>query len=1067
MNAGDEYTLVEAPLMATLAALGWATLDGDPDAPALVGRASFRETILTDRLAAAVRRVNTDDAGREWLDDGRVRTAVNGLLRVSGTDLLARNREAFRLMLEGVEVEGLNGERGTKARLIDFDHAGDPDRDRNEYLAVRQFRVEGHRVIVPDVVLFVNGIPLVVVECKSPATNDPVGAGIEQLRRYTNCRGELDGDEGAEGLFTTNQLLVATSGDRAAVGTVGAGPKHYAGWLDVAPRTVDAVKAELGVTGELSGQQILAAGLLRPGHLLDVIRNFVLFKADGARVVKIAPRYPQFRAVHTVIDRLRTGQTREQNGDHDARGGLVWHTQGSGKSLTMTFLVRKLRTLPDLRRFKVVVVTDRTQLQGQLAGTADLSGDVVLTATSVADLQGILRQAGPALVFAMIQKLRGPADDGVLFPVLNESSDILVLVDEAHRSHGRGLHANLRRALPNAAVVGFTGTPIVEADKKQTEAIFGPFLDTYTIRQSEADGATLPIRYEGWETRGVVIDGQTIDGLFDEYFADKTADERAAIQAKYANRFKILEAQDLIAAKAGHMLRHYVENVLPRGLKAQVVAVSRLSAVRYQHALAAGVAELVRRLDDVPGHYFDLPEEAVAALPDDDRLLHAARPHLETLRRIEVAAVISGDPHDPAAWAEWTDPAKIRQRAGEEGWFKTPLVADCEGEQHGLAILCVKGMLLTGFDAPVEQALYLDRPMKGAELLQAIARVNRTYSGKGCGLVVDYCGVAKNLAAALAAYTDADRAGVMRRLLDDLPTLEDYHRDVLAVFGDRGLDIHADREECVNLLDAVPVRADFTVKLTPFLDALDTLLPRPEGLAFTRDARQLGLINLQARNRTRDGRLDLGGAGPRVRALIDRHVRAAGIDPTIPPVSVLDVAFPAAVQACGSPRAMAAEMEHAARHHITVHAAEDPAHYRALSERLEDILRTFRDDWDALVDELMPFVADLRRAEARDVPGLEPRQAPFYRLLADQFPGCEVPAGRQDAVKAACRGLCAELRDRLGRVDFWRTPTAQVALRGWVFTSLDALNLFDYSRLPALADAVVATARANHARLTA
>src|SRR5262249_16253380 len=311
-----------------------------------------------------------------------------------------------------------------------------------------------------------------------------------------------------------------------------------------------------------------------------------------------------------------------------------------------------------LRRFKVVVVTDRTDLQDQLAGSAKLSGEEPREAESAAKLQEILRETGPDLVFAMIQKYRGPDEEDTasggreslgkaLYPVLNESPEILVLVDEAHRSHTNRMHANLRRGLPNCAMIGFTGTPIIEEDKKRTEAIFGPFRDTYTLEQSEADGATLPIRYEGWEARGVVVNGQTIDGLFDDYFKDRTAEDREAIKGKYANRFKLLEAEQLIALKVEHMLRHYIENVLPRGLKAQVVAVSRKAAVRYRDALETSLGELIHRLENLPSHLLDLSPEVLAALPDEEQFLARAHAHLATLRRIEIAAVISGEQNQP------------------------------------------------------------------------------------------------------------------------------------------------------------------------------------------------------------------------------------------------------------------------------------------------------------------------------------------------------------------------------------------------------------------------------------
>jgi type I restriction enzyme R subunit len=1052
-------------------------LDGDVEIPGLTdNRTSFREVLLKDRLAKALPRINLDDEGQPWLDEGRIRQAVNALDRLSAPKLMEANEAATQLLLEGVGVEGdpnKLGGRGRTVRFIDFDHP-----ERNEFLLVRQFRVDGRGSIIPDVVLFVNGIPLAVIECKSPSINNPLGAGIELLLHYSNQRPWIDEDEGAEQLFYFNQLLISTFGDKAMVATVGAQPEHYAEWKDVAPLTTEQVKAELGAVGQLTGQQVMAAGLLRPAHLLDIVRNFILFKKEEGRTIKLVARYPQFRAVHAALRRLREGQSRQQTGDQDGRGGVIWHTQGAGKSFTMTFLVRKLRTQPEgspLRRFKVVVVTDRTDLEEQLEASAKLSGEVPRKAKSGADLEAALREQGPALVFGMIQKAQSDdeddSDDATIGEGVNPSTEILVLVDEAHRSHTNTMHANLRRSIPNCAMIGFTGTPIVEEDKKQTEAIFGPFLDTYTLSESEADGATLPIMYEGWDAKGIVIDGQNIDTLFDSYFADRTAQEREAIKGKYANRFKILEADQLIEQKARHMLRHYVENVLPRGLKAQVVAVSRKAAVRYREKLEQARRDLIAEVEALDPSLPTFSPEQVAGLTPEQQFLVRAHAHLGSLKRIEFAAVISpkltGEHTDPPSWREWTDEAKIKQRVGPDGWFKKPLVADDPDKCHGLAFLYVKSMLLTGFDAPVEQVLYLDRPMKGAELLQAIARVNRTYPGKGCGLVVDYCGVAKNLNEALAMYAKTDRESVMKRLADELPTLEDRHRDVLNVLREQGLDIYRDRAACVDLLADIRLRAEFTVKFRLFLDALDMILPRPEGLPYTKDSRQLGLINMQARNRYRDDQLNVRGAGPKVEELIDTYVRANGIDPKVPPISITDVAFPEAVRDAGSSRSQASEMEHAARHHLTVHFAEDPAHYRKLSERLKQILEEFRDNWDDLANHLFAFMDDLRRSENLNVAGLDrDREAPFFRTLADTRGEAFDPQQPDAVLVQQCREMVGHIRQELRTVDFWRNKPAQDRLRGWLVTFLDDRNLVAFDKLEPTADQLMQQARKLHLRLT-
>ncbi|HUX86079.1 MAG TPA: type I restriction endonuclease [Chloroflexota bacterium] len=587
--------------------------------------------LLLDRLRAALLRINPDPAGQPWLDDARLNQAVAALERLGGgTRLIEANRAAFALLLDGTAVDGVPERDGGRAQTVHFIDFERPE--NNDFLVMNQFRVDvpgRPSYIVPDLVLFVNGIPLVVVECKSPAATNPMEEGITQLLRYSNQRDWVDANEGSERLFYYNQLVVSTFGYGARVGTVGASYEHFLEWKDTSPVPLGQAAAELGVD-TLSSQQLLIAGMLRKEHLLDLIRNFTVFSQVDGHTVKLVAHYQQFRAVHLAIGRLQTGQTRLADGDHDRRGGIIWHTQGSGKSLTMVFLVRKMRTLSDLRRFKVVVITDRIDLEDQLSATATLTGETVVRAGKDGDLRDILGRSGPDLVFAKIQKYqvrdededaatasldappsnssqiqpesepplpprreRGAPRRGVrdplplvaedrppyttsgtsfdpdegLFPELNRSTEILVLVDEAHRSHTSSLHANLSRALPNCARIGFTGTPIIMGDRKKTEEIFGPFIDRYTIQQSEADGATVPILYEGRKASANVSSGRDLDKLFDELFGDNTPEDLEKIKARYATLTSVLEAEDLIAKKATDILRHYVDAILPTASK--------------------------------------------------------------------------------------------------------------------------------------------------------------------------------------------------------------------------------------------------------------------------------------------------------------------------------------------------------------------------------------------------------------------------------------------------------------------------------------------------------------------
>jgi type I restriction enzyme, R subunit len=1085
MSPGPEFTEVESPFIDQLVRMGWKAVTGSLDHPSVTGRESFREVLIRPDLRKAIKRINLRD-GEPWLDAARISQAVSAFERVASPKLMEANQQATELLLKGIAVEGLpdwDQGRSKTIHFLDWQHP-----ENNTFTVMNQFRVDCTRgmakdFIVPDLVLFVNGIPLGVVECKSPGIAEPLPQAVDQLRRYSNQRkaaGEIDDDEGNERLFHTNQFLVATSFDEARVSTIGADMQHYLEWKDTAPVPLADVAEEFGLEepAHLSSQQKLVAGMLRPAHLLDIVRHFTLFQQVDGRTIKIVCRYQQFRAVQAAMKRLLTGKTREQDGEHDRRGGLIWHTQGSGKSLTMMFLVRKLRSLPDLRRFKVVLVTDRKDLQKQLADTAAVTGEPVKVARSVEKVKQLLAEKGPALVFATIQKYaerdaeppededhgRDAVDPGD-FPVLNKDESILVMVDEAHRTHTSALHGNLLKALPNCARIGFTGTPIIMGAKKRTTEIFGELLDRYTIKESESDGATVKILYEGRTAEGAVADGGDLDQLFEDLFADRPPDELDAIKRKYATKGRVLEAPKLIEAKARDVLRHYVENILPNGLKAQVVAYSRLAAIRYTAALAEARDELVAEAEKLGPKLRDLDDAALEAKPRKLRAAVRAWRSLPALKQLEFATVISGGNNDDPAWKEWTDSAKVDARIAR---FKKPL-GEKIGKTDPLAFLVVKSMLLTGFDAPVEGVLYLDRPIREAELLQAIARVNRTGHGKKAGLIVDYHGVARHLKEALAAYAAEDIEGALRSLKDELPKLRDQRHRVMDLFVSRGVEELDDSEPAVQLLADARVRAEFIVKLKQFLDTLDVVLPRPEGLPYVRDAKRLTFIYTRARNRYRDGMPVLGkSVGAKVRKLIDDHILSLGVDPKIPPISITDAEFAAHVEKQVSPRAKASEMEHAARHHIRQHLDEDPVYYGKLSEHLEEILKTYGENWDELAMALSAFVGEVERGRKADDTGLDPQtEAPFFGILKEERQKKQ-PVSAADAkwLAGLTVQLVASIRAEIGVVGFWKNAYAQDVLRGAIFTFLDDNEIVPFDNADGVADRLLELAKANHAKLT-
>ncbi|EOY4666925.1 type I restriction endonuclease subunit R [Vibrio alginolyticus] len=1098
---GPEYLQSELPLIKQLQSQGWQYIEGCLDDAAVTGRDSFAEVLQSKVLREQLVNINlrTLENGEqvEWLDEKRVNQAVSAISRISATKLMEANQKATELLTNGFVVDGLPDWDGGRARSIRFIDWDTPE--NNTFTVINQFKVQcpagydtSKKHIIPDLVLLVNGIPLVVIECKKPDSAEPMAAAINQLRRYSNQRfsaGEVQDNEGAPQLFRTNQLMIAASFEQCLVGTIGARAEFYKPWKTIVTasypqRCEKALAKELEVT-KLSAQQRLVAGMLMPESLLDIIRHFILFNHQCGQTIKMVCRYQQYRGVVRSIHRLLNGKTRKQDGEYDRRGGIVWHTQGSGKSLTMMFLIRKLRTDVKLRRFKVVIVTDRKDLQSQLSGTAKITDEMVSVATNNKSLKNLLKQQGPGIVFAMIQKYRqSQAKAADPFELLNISEDILVMVDEAHRTQSGDLHANLLSGIPNCARIGFTGTPIIMGEKKRTHEVFGEFIDKYTIKEAEADGATVPILYEGRTVNGAVKDGSSLDELFEDFFNEKTEEELEAIKKKYATKGNVLEATKLIEDKAADMLRHYVTNILPNGYKAQVVAYSRLAAVRYFKAFEVARDKLLFDAECLPDELKACDNETLCCKTPKIQALIQAWRYRDVLAKMEFATIISSDNNDGPEWAEYTDRAK-QDKAIER--FKKPLLSE-GGKQTNtdpLSFLIVKSMLLTGFDAPIEGVMYLDRSIREAELLQTIARVNRTGFGKQFGIVVDYYGVANHLKAALAAYSDEDVEGALRSLKDEVPALRERHIRAVDIFRSKGIDSLDDIESCVQLLSTERLRQEFSVKLKAFLQSLEQVLPRPEGLPFAADAKALAMIQNRARMRYRDSMVIGKDVGAKVRTLIDEHIISLGIDPKVAPVNLTDAHFEKSVNEVGEQaahrgasseeqkKAKASEMEHAIRHHITQHHDEDPIYYVKLSDYLKQILEDLAGQWDELIKALQTIIDEVRSGSTKHeegLPDIPEHYLPFYRMLKVAVCGEEQPDLALEAkLIELTEQLVAHIQDNITTTSFWEPHriSLQEELEQYLFESLEQSDLLDFEHMEPLVDKLRELAKANTYKLEA
>ncbi|OBT08061.1 deoxyribonuclease HsdR [Shewanella sp. UCD-FRSSP16_17] len=1027
----NEFDKVEAPAISQLVSLGWQYIPGKMLSPehGNAERVYLRDVVLVKRLEVAIKRINP------WISDENLRKVSREVTHPNFAALMEYNHAFYQTLVSYLSVEQDlgKGRKGQTVKLVDFEQP-----ENNEFICTNQFKIEGvNQRIIPDIVCFVNGIPLAVIECKSPYISSPMSEGINQLRRYANLRHSED-DEGAEKLFWYNQLMVSSCRDQAKVGTISSSAQHYGDWKDAYPfsdeelaqrslqdnvvglnsrMSIEQPEDALTTEDELespdvlqkvaepaaqyqrsssqydkspanydsltnvTAQQRLLAGMFSKTNFLDILQNFILFETDDGRLIKKVARYQQYRAVNKVIERLKSGIDRKE------KSGVVWHTQGSGKSLTMVMLAVKMRRDPELKQYKLVFITDRTQLDSQLSDTfRDAQGETVYNAGSVAQLKELLKKDSSDLVTAMVQKFSDLEKEqakqkGVAagFTDLNPSDKIIVLADEAHRTQFGGLAMTINAALPNAPKIGFTGTPLLKTQKMGQA--FGGYIDEYKINQAVEDGATVKLLYEGREVISEVA-GESLDKLFEEYFGDYTKEEQREIKKKYGVERAIREAPARIRWVCLDLIKHYKEHIRPDGFKAMIVVGSRHAAAIFKKTL-----------------------DELGAPPSE--------------------VIISGDHNDEAYIAKHTD--KVHQKQVITN-FKKPFGIDKQGTDvknrkfDNTAFLIVKDMLLTGFDAPIAQVMYIDRKLQDHTLMQAIARVNRTYKGKNCGYVVDYHGLATYLTEALELFSSEDVEGTIQSLKDEIPKLKAKHTVAISFFKNVKSD---DIDDYVLILKDETTRAQFDMAFKQFAKQLNVILPDAAAAPFIADMKLLGKIHNAAKTLYRDAGLDMHEIGEKVRQLVDEHILSTGIDPKIPPVDLLAANFKESIKPTKSDESKASEIESAIKHHITINLDEDPEYYRSLSLRLRDIIEKTRGKWAQQCELLFEFSSDIASThkQAADDVGLSETEYAFYGILIAEVTqvsdGDVLDESVHDAIKSTTQTLVAMFDEATEIIDFF------------------------------------------------
>jgi len=863
---GSEWEQSEKPTIEQLVQMGYEYKNNKE---LNLTRESFNEPLLLDRLEDAIRGLNP------WIDDYGVEDAIRQI-RKFDTNIQIDANEIAHSKIIGLSKGNLepitvmqdlgDGNKPHTVKIIDFEN---PESENNDFLVTNQFWVWGHKdYIYPDVMIFVNGIPFVVIECKSPFISNPLNEAIHNnLARYQ------ERDTGFEKLFYYNQILVATCGTQAKYAPTYSDAHHYREWVDPYPLTKDQVEEKFG---KIRKQEVLISGMFEKSHLLDLIRNFTVFETDNNKRIKKIAKYQQFRAVNKTLARIEAGKTPQE------KGGVIWHTQGSGKSLTMLWLALKLK-----RKYgnpTVLVVTDRRQLDKQITNTFKSCGfPNPEQASDSDDLKTTVENNKGKTIMTTIHKFLFRDEE----PRVLSKEPCFVLVDEGHRSQYGGTNADMRTALPNAIFFAYTGTPLLKNDK--TRQWFGDYIDKYKLAQSEADGATIPIYYESRLT-DLQVEGESVNKAFARITKDADDETKDMAKRKFANKTAIASAPDRIKKICLDIIEHYENVVRPNGLKAMIVAPSRKAAGIYKE-------------------------------------------ELDKLNAPESRPIMIDDPRDKTLGLEKYNLSKSdREKYAER--FKLPI------EQEGLSILIVVDMLMTGFDAPILQVLYLDQGLKEHNLLQAIARVNRPYGTvKTHGLIVDYWGISKNLSDAFEMYDDSDVQQSLKPLDDAKQQLKLRHAKVMTHFQEIDKE---NLDQVIELLTPEDKREEFEHDFRQFSKFMEIVLPDPEATKYRQDLRFLSRTRAAARTAFIDENLVLRDIGAKVKKLIEESITASEAIQLIPPTKIDNKNFMKLVNSYSSNKTRASVIEKKARKVIDNNESKNPEYYKSLKIRLEEIIDVLR-----------------------------------------------------------------------------------------------------------------------------
>lgn len=884
MSQTPEYLYSELPAIELFKSLKYDYFD----ASIVDTRESINEVILEDRLRSSLTKINP------WLKDNTLEKVIRKLKNIQASTLMEANQIVFDLITkkDSITEKPTPESKPVPVFVIDYENI-----ENNDFLIVNQMKYNGiHKNSIPDIVVYINGLPLAIIEAKSPKVS--ITDAISDLAYY---------QENSQKLFYYNQICVGMNKGKALYGTIGSQFEHYSKY-----KLEDLTELELLVERTATAQDILIYSLFKKEMLLDIIRNFTIFEIDQGRTIKKLPRYQQLRAVNKIVKRLKT----------ENKGGVVWHTQGSGKSITMVYLATKLRREEaGFDNPTILVVTDRIDLDNQISSTFRRTGfSNPIQAVSISNLKELLKDSYGKTLLTTIHKFQERAEEQKEeIEILSDKSNVFVLIDEAHRSQYGMTAAYMRNSLPNAKFIAFTGTPIDKEEKSTLRTFYGgsDYIDKYTIKQSVEDGNTLAIRYQTGMPE-YFIEKDLMNEVFSSVFGHESEEKQAKLKSKAASLDTFLMAKRRVEEIAKHIIKHFKEKIYPNNYKAMLVCHNRYQAIAYQKA------------------FLKLKEQG--------------------LNSFESKVIMSFDnKKDPIEFRELAVPEDNIKKAIEE--FKLPFGNESEKSLSGekrfdnTAILIVSDMLLTGYDAPIVQCMYIDKLLKEHTLLQAIARVNRTKSGKEYGLVVDYAGITNYLTEALKIFSgDLETQDVMTDIENEKTILENRHSKMVAFFNNIKIDRFKDRakfvDECVLFLEPEDLRDKYIDLVKLFNKSMDIVLPDSFATKFEYDLKLYNDIKLEAVNtHTPEKMFITREETKKIQMIIDEHLRATGVHYLLH--EAIDITDPEAFRReleNKSGKTKELTIANRIKHTIAANKKENPDFYKDIAKRLEELIKAKEED---------------------------------------------------------------------------------------------------------------------------